>query len=209
MTLSTLRSLRRSGTSAQRSSLIPNLERLSVHLSSKRVRLVAIAATSLGCVMLLVAGFMIWNGNSSNSTNGVDGNALAPYQGNTNDFENLRPTQAPASGVSLPGFTTGASAGDPFANSVGDSSIHRVTISVTSDGAIYVGYRYRNGKKGVKVANGSFSDSRTLHGPLPLAQVGVQVIGNGTYAICSVTIDGAKVVTYTAKGAGHVVVCTG
>lgn len=181
-----------------------------MHLTRKQVRTAALAATILGGVLVLIAGFMIWHGNSSDSAGpGRAPAASSELQTDTKDLKNLRPTQRPDGNGSLPGFETSTGTDNPFANSAGDTSMHKVTITVTSDGAVYFGYIYRNGGKGLKVADRTFTTSARMHGPLPMARVAVRVIGNATYATCAVFIDGVKIESYTAKGSGHIGVCTG
>ena len=99
---------------------------------------------------------------------------------------------------------------NPFATGYGDSRLHTVTLSVSGDGALSIGYRFRDGKSGdSKVVNRSFSTTRSVHGPLPVAQIGVQVLSNASYATCSITIDGTTTTSHKSRiGPGHVVVCT-
>jgi hypothetical protein len=105
-----------------------------------------------------------------------------------------------------PGF--GTSGKDPFDNMVGSTQIYHVTINLRSDGRMKFIYRYRTGYTDPATANGSASVSKHLRGPRAVAQVFVQLIG-GTYATCSIAIDGKTVSTTTAKKMYDVVACTG
>lgn len=98
---------------------------------------------------------------------------------------------------------------NPFSRSFGSNRLHTVTLRIVSDGAVNVGYRYRGGEgDGQQLANRSLTLTRTVRGPLPVAQVAVQVLSNATYAKCSISIDGIVVNSYTASGGGYVAVCT-
>ena len=87
--------------------------------------------------------------------------------------------------------------------------MHQVSISFASDGAMYTGYRFRNGGEGLKVADGTLSVSRDVHGPLPVAQSAVQVLGTAACVTCTIAVDDVVVTRQTARGENHFVVCIG
>lgn len=181
-----------------------------MQVKNRRVDAAALGAIIVGCIMLAIAGIVYLKGDSSDSTNPFEhpnSSARQKYQTDTKGLGIPRPTQRPATDGSLPGFQQPTGTRDPFAKAIGDSSIHKVTISVTSDGAVYVGYRYRSGGTGLKVMDQTFSRTQNERGPLPVVELAVRVIGNSTYATCTVTIDGTKVVSQTAKGGGHITIC--
>lgn len=176
----------------------------------KRVDAAALGAVIVGCVMLAIAGVFYLKGDSSDSKNPFEhpgSSASGKYQSDSEGIQNPKPTQRPNGNGSLPGFQQPGVSKDPFAKAIGDSSMHKVTITFTSDGPMYLGYRYRSGKTGVRVANHSFSSTKNERGPLPVVELAVRVIGTSTYAKCSITIDGTEVESQTAKGSGHITVC--
>ncbi|MCW2800154.1 MAG: hypothetical protein JWQ70_1626 [Aeromicrobium sp.] len=173
-----------------------------MRLPRKRVDRIALAAVAVGLVILLVAGFTIWHGNSSDSSAKSPQDIFVPYETNTQDLQGTRPTQGST------GTPSTTKSSDPFTSDANDHKMHHVVVSVVSDGEIFVGYRYRGGRKATKVTTRSYSNTATVHGPQPLAQVGAQLKGSATYATCTITLDGKQVAKSTTKGAGSVVVCT-
>jgi len=86
---------------------------------------------------------------------------------------------------------------------------HLVVVHVTSDSVINaVGYAFRNGKNGKKMAvEKDFTLSEEVEGGAPLAIVGAQVSYYGTEVTCSISVDGHTRITKTVDGPYHVVVC--
>lgn len=116
---------------------------------------------------------------------------------------------ASSGGGSLLALGKSFSATDPFASRAGDTRMHSVTITITADGAAYAGYRYRDGKRSdVRIVDRRFSITRSVRGPLPIVQIGVQVMSNSTWATCSIAIDGTTTNSQTVRGVNHVGVCT-
>ena len=50
---------------------------------------------------------------------------------------------------------------------------------------------------------------KSVRGPLPVAQLGVQVLSTATYVTCKISVDGVVVSTKTVRGANRVAVCVG
>ena len=177
-----------------------------------------LALGALGIVAVIAFGITAYNlwqdGNSPSASGSSKDKTTNPLDG-PSDYPTSEGTATPkikglsAKDAALLASGKGISDKNPFSSSFGDTRLHTVTIRVSGDGAVYVGYRYRDGKaSNSRVISRSFSTSRSVHGPLPVAQVGVQVMTSGTYATCSILIDGVVVNSSTAHGANHVTVCT-
>ena len=124
-------------------------------------------------------------------------------------MEPIDPSESDGS-AGTTGLGTKLGAEDPFATASGDDTLHKVVLTFTADGGMYAGWRYRSKTgSGVQVADKSLVLSKTVRGGLPVAQMGVQVLGTSTYASCTISVDGVKVSTQTARGVNHVVVCVG
>jgi len=174
-----------------------------VHLRGKYVSIFAISAIVVGCVMLLIAGIVIVKGDSSNAAKDSGRGVFVPY-----GTEYTPPPDATSDTKKVPGYKTGGSQDDPFASGYGDTSTHRVTVTVRGDGPLLLSYQYRGRAKKIANANRTFSNSASIDGPYPLAQVFLQVMSPSTFTTCTITVDGSRRVSYTAKGVGHFAVCT-
>lgn len=178
--------------------------------SRSRSEKVALAAMITGGVAIALGLlFVVFGGSSSDKPSAVPPRSTtlptADFDGRTQD-ERARDQKAAEQQKALNALGSGTE--DPFANTEGDTSEHRVSVTFTADGSLYAGYRFRNGGEGIKVAGNSLTVERTVKGPLPLAQVAVQVVGDSTFATCTIKVDGVKVTSQTARGKGYVVVCT-
>ena len=71
------------------------------------------------------------------------------------------------------------------------------------------GWRFRGGDDGVRVADKNMVINKSVRGPLPVAQLGVQVLSTATYVTCKISVDGVVVSTKTVRGANRVAVCVG
>ncbi len=99
--------------------------------------------------------------------------------------------------------------GDPLKLAGTGTVVHDVTITLTSDGPMKYVYRTQHGDTAVRVANRQTSVNYKLRGPRAVAQAYVQQLDGASYATCSISIDGERVSTATAKETYQVVVCTG
>ena len=84
-----------------------------------------------------------------------------------------------------------------------------MTITLTADGPMKYVYRTKDGTTAPRTANRQTSMSYELRGPRAVAQAFVQQIGSSTYATCSITVDGERVSTETARKTYQIVACTG
>lgn len=175
-----------------------------------------LAVAGLGVLVVIAFGitaFNLWqDGNGPSASGSKDGKSGIPA--GPSDYPAFEgPSASPSSGAAgaFGGalFGKGKSGSDPFASSSGgDTRLHTVTVSIKADGAAYVGYRYRDGRSSnAKVVGRAYSFTRTVRGPLPVAQIGVQVMSTSTYATCSIAIDGTTTVVQTAHGRNNIVVC--
>lgn len=182
------------------------LRRLMRH-SSLRGERIAIVATVLGTILLLVAGYLVLRDGSEDP---VPALPQAPKV-------SLQPTQPPRDEVpdSFEKFFEGANGGgltatgDPLKLAGTGSIVYNVTITLTSDGPMRYVYRFHDGDTPVRTANGRTSITRKLRGPRAVAQGYVQRMEGATYASCSITIDGVVVDTNTARKLYQVTACTG
>lgn len=189
--------------------------------TKSRVWLAVGVVTVAAIVAFGMAAYSLWQDGNVPSTSSSKESKHAIPPGPTGYPTFSGPSTAVPGGVSkIPGLSAseaallasgkGISTDKPFASGFGDTRLHKVTVSVTGDGALNIGYRFRDGKDAdSRVVTRSFSYTRSVHGPLPVVQIGVQVLYNATYATCSITIDGTTTVTRrSATGPGHIAVCT-
>ncbi|AXT85583.1 hypothetical protein C6I20_10515 [Aeromicrobium sp. A1-2] len=181
-----------------------------MHLPTDRVNRVALAAMVLGAAIIVGTLLTMWLGGSDESSAPAGTGSSSAFRPLPDALE-VEPID-PDETDGLAGTGLGAKIGsdDPFATESGDNTLHKVVLTFTADGGMYAGWRYR-GKSGsgVKVADRSLVLTKTVRGGLPVAQMGVQVLGTSTYATCTISVDGVKVSTQTARGVNHVVVCVG
>lgn len=167
---------------------------------------------ALGTVVLLASGFVMLRGDSSDGDSASDAlgspDAFVPYDDDAGSEPAVDEddTASPGPGGTPEDFAS--TRNDSFGKYLGDTGPHKVRITVTSDGAIYVGYRFYKGSQGLKYANKSFSVSETVKGGRGVAQVGAQVLDTASYATCSISIDGVVVTTNRASKRFAVAVCT-
>lgn len=183
-----------------------------MHIPRSRGGRTALVATVLGTVLLLVGGYLVLFDESSKTPTSAEGLSAGtqPFQPGEDEIpESLEDLVNPAKiGESaVTGVSQGA--GNPFGNTAGDRRFHTVQITLRSDGAMYIGYRYRDKSGGLKIAERTLVVNHRVRGPLPVAQVAVQVLDTATFATCSIAIDGVTVTQSTARGSHHVAICTG
>ncbi len=178
--------------------------------SLSRGQVVAIAATLLGTTLLLVSGYLAFFKDSAEPLTAAQQRPNAQQLDVGEDeipksFEDLLNPDKPGDGS---GSSTSLTGEDPFKGTFDNKRFYDVTITVRSDGPVFIGYRFRSGTEGPYVADRSKTITKRLRGPLPVAQVGVQVFSSSTYATCTIKIDGVTIAQGTAKGTNDVVVCT-
>lgn len=172
---------------------------------------IGIVSIAIGCVVL--AGFglktLIGSGSDSESAS-TDTEAFIPYETNVIPEENITQTKPTPSVTPLTGTV-----GDPlsgvrkFGAAGGDNTPHKVTIKLTSDGSMYLGFRFFEGAEGYRYGTRSISISDTVRGSGPLVQVGVKYQQNASFARCQIFVDGVEIVSRTTRGTKYqVTVCT-
>lgn len=175
--------------------------------SRRRGQRIAVVATVLGTILLLVGAYMMFVENDEDEPTAA---------GPTAPQVSLQPTQPPRN--ELPeGFEKffddagGAVTvtGDPLKNAGTGTTVHHVVITLTSDGPMKYVYRTQHGDTPVREANRRTSMTYDLRGPRAVAQAYVQVGNGSTYATCTITVDGVIASTSTARQPYQVVVCTG
>ena len=182
-----------------------------MHISARRRRKAAIAATLMGAVLICAALLTGLGGGEEATPSQTESNApqrVEPFDdgvGGTDD------RAASAGRSDVLSQLTGTSGGDPFTRAAGsDNTVHDVVIRFVSDGGMYAGWRYRTkGGEGLKVASKSLTLSRKVRGGLPVAQAAVQTLSSATYSRCTIFVDGVEVSSQTAKGPNRVTVCLG
>lgn len=172
---------------------------------------VGVTAIALGCVVMAVFGLKTLVGGDSTPDSTTSGEeAFIPYETNLSPEAVIAPS-TPAPSATSPTGTVG----DPLAGvrrfgvAGGDNTPHKVTIKLTSDGSMYIGFRFFKGDEGYRYASKSVSISNTVNGSGPLAQVGVKYQQNASYARCQIFVDGIEIVSHTTRGTKYqVTVCT-
>ena len=181
---------------------------------STRLKLdkVGLASIALGCVLLVAFGLKAVVGDGSDGDPpSADGQAAFRPFGADSVLEDGEVTpQATQGGDPLaPGALGSALSAAGTFGELKDNNLHTVVLTATSDGGMYVGWRFRGGGKGVKVADRSTVVKKSVYGPLPVAQFGVQLFSSATYGTCTLSVDGVVVSTKTVRGEHNVVVCVG
>lgn len=165
--------------------------------SKPGLREAAAAAMVAGTLLITVGGLLMFHGDGSDPATSKDrtgSQASVPFGTDTNEVEAVKPLPSPTPSPT-PTAQADTSLGfkKPFGKAAGDNTPHSVTITIKSDGAVYIGFRFYQGTKGYRFANRSFTITRTVHGAKPLAQVGVKYESNATYATCSISVDGVVI----------------
>lgn len=180
-----------------------------MQLSDTKMRWLIISMAVLSVIVAILAALSYWQGSSASSSNDGDIGSGRPAAGSGSA------AGAVASEDSLedPSEETRDEYGfgGAFSTGYGSSSVvHKVTFRATSDGPVgVVGYVVRRGKiEGADSASTSWSLSRDVRGPRPVAQMAVQVKGTPSYVKCSISVDGKVWSSYTARGTNNVVICT-
>ncbi len=110
----------------------------------------------------------------------IGGFALKLLLGTAPDVPEASETLGPIESELVPSDTpTPFTTPSPSSTALGSGN-HEVKITVKSDGAIRVGYKFTGGKEGLKDATKTFSITETVPGAAGLAQVGVQLVGGAT-----------------------------
>ncbi|WP_332663760.1 hypothetical protein [Aeromicrobium sp.] len=159
--------------------------------------------------VLFVVAFVLWRGSTSDDgASRSAGSAQVVSQPNTSAGETAAEQ---AARLALQAGQPLGGGGALIITGPDDGLEHVVTVSVSADAAgSDIGYLLRDGTEVVKRgAPAAFSVSKTLSGPRPLAAIAVKVRGAATRATCTVSIDGVKQRTYTARGTNELVMCMG
>lgn len=173
-----------------------------------RGREIALAALVLGTALILAAGYLVLLADSDDaSTNSMP--SISPPTPQSTQAERVDPSKNPFDPENKDQPGLGTNGVDPLANAAGDTRLHDVTVTLRSDGPIRWLFRTRSGDSAPQDANRSVSFTRRIRGPLPAAQIFVQVIPRSSYATCTISIDGVVVESVTAKKAYQAVACTG
>lgn len=167
----------------------------------------ALVALVLGTALLLAAGYVALPDDPADPAATPTPSATTPSPQST-QAERADAAKNPFDPDNGNQLGIGTNGVDPFDNVAGSHQVYNVKINLRTDGQMKFVYRYRTGYTDPKSANGSVSVSKRIRGPRAVAQVFVQLIG-GTYATCSISIDGETVSSATAKKMYDVVACTG
>lgn len=169
----------------------------------------ASTAMAAGVVLIAVAVIISAGGGNSGSSPAASPTATLPPASDTGTDDSRPPTDGPTPSTlgNLPGFSAGSSDTHAYAFSIGDTKIHTVTLTINTDGQAYLGYQFRYGQPHKVIGNNSFSITKHLRGPSPIAQVAGQVVGNATYTTCAIYIDGKKAISHTVRGLNNIAFC--
>ena len=171
-----------------------------------------LATIAVGVVVIAALGLkMLMNsGSDLESTDGGE-QAFTPYETKLLPEATITPSAPTPSETPL---TSTVGNEDPLAGvrrfgiAGDDNTPHKVTITLQSDGSMYIGYRFYKGDEGYRYASKKISITDTVRGSRTIAQVGVIFQQNATYAECTISVDGVPIVTRTTKGTKHrVTVC--
>jgi hypothetical protein len=177
---------------------------VQLHLTRRDRDRIVLGLCFGGAAVLLVLALIVWRHDGSS-----DGGA-ATGSGSGDGTGALLPPQvaANADDESLDSLLKGTK--DPFDPTTVSNrgAKHRVTVQATSDGTMYLGFLYRDGKgAGVYLKTFSYETSRGIRGELPSAKIAVKMLADATYARCTILIDGKKAVSHTIHKANKITVC--
>src|SRR5690349_22050353 len=169
---------------------------------------IAVAAVAVGAIVIVLA---LVGGSGGSSSNGAsDGSSTDDLPQGVQT--NLTPSPLPSGDFSSKSGGTPLldTLKNPFSAAYGSNIPHKVTVTVKADGALRFAVRFRDGKGTVeRVVAGGYSVTRTVKGPFPIAQVGMQNGPDVSAGSCSITIDGVRFSHNPAKGRFGVAVCLG
>ena len=168
---------------------------------------IAVTALGVGVIVILLA--VVGGSGGDDSTPGADDSSSVALPPGVQT--ELTPSPLPSGEFSSKGGTQLLDTlKNPFLASYGSAIPHQVTVTVKADGALRFAVRFRDGKGTIeKVVAGGYSVTRTVRGPFPIAQVGMQNGPDVTGGSCTVTIDGVRFSNNPAKGRFGVAVCIG
>lgn len=164
-------------------------------------------ATALGTILLLAGAYLVLDDDEPSSTGPTAPKVSTPPSQTGGDeipegFEKFfQDAEEGADGITV--------TGDPLRLAGTGTTVHNVNITLTSDGPMKFVYRTQNGDTAPRVADRHTSINYKLRGPRAVAQAFVQVLQGSSYATCTITIDGERVSTATARSTYQVVACTG
>lgn len=169
---------------------------------------IAVIAVVVGAIVILLA---LVGGSGGSSSNGAsDGSSTDDLPEGVQT--NLTPSPIPSGGFDSKtgGTPLLDTLKNPFSAAYGSNIPHKVTVTVKADGALRFAVRFRDGKGTIeRVVAGGYSVTRTVKGPFPIAQVGMQNGPDVSAGSCSITIDGVRFSHNPAKGRFGVAVCLG
>ena len=171
---------------------------------------IAIASIALGFVLLATFGLRaLFIGSSDRDPMSNGNEAFVPYGTGRVPGETIAPSDPTSSSPPLSGPLADALGSVGTFGKGGDNTVHSFVMTASSDGGVYAGWRFRGGDDGVRVADKNMVINKSVRGPLPVAQLGVQVLSTATYVTCKISVDGVVVSTKTVRGANRVAVCVG
>jgi hypothetical protein len=170
---------------------------------------IAVGVVAVGAVVIVLA-LVGGSGGGSSSTDASSGSS-------SEDLPQDVQTDLTPSPIPTDDFGKGSSKTplldtlkNPFSAAYGSNIPHKVTVTVKADGAMRFAVRFRDGKGTIeRVVAGGYSVTRTVKGPFPIAQVGMQNGPDVSAGSCSITIDGVQFSHNPAKGRFGVAVCLG
>lgn len=174
---------------------------------------IGLATVSAGVVVLAAFGLKTLMDSGPDPESSRSGEqAFIPYETTVLPETTITPSTPASSPTPL----TGTVGDDPLAGVGGfgpgqaDIAPHKVTVSITSDGAVHLGFRFYKGGSGYRFADRTFSMTKTVRGTRPyLAQVAAKLQPTATWAKCSISVDGVVVVRgSTSEKYPNFTVCT-
>lgn len=163
-----------------------------------------------GVPVLLVAALLGWNliqeaGDGSTPSAGSQGLVDSP------GLSIPKPTEDPSAAAQsigeLPAAFSAAAKNDITNEGLPLLAENKVTITLRSDGQMYLGYLFRSGPGDVKLVPRSFATSYTVVGGRPLAVAAVQALQGASFVECSITVNGRLAAKSRADGPGEIAGC--
>lgn len=166
----------------------------------------AIAATVLGTVLLLIGGYLALTDDSAEPRSlSVPQPTLLPDQavggGGLESLEALLDPQ------NLPDGTRPSDEGEGLKRIDNQARYYDVTVTLRSEGPMRYVVRTKSGDGPVVRANGTVTIKKRLRGPRYVIQVFVQTLDRSSS--CSISLDGRTVSSSREARQYHVTLCSG
>jgi len=163
-------------------------------MGRKLRRIAGLVTVILGLLLVTVAGYSLVRDDPKTSTAAESAGVQDPKVGQVDPVDPGGSSLGPVSRSDAPPEN------DVFAKEYGDRGKHKVTLTIRGT---YYKVEWRDGQK--DQGRGGMTNTRTLNGGFPI--VGAFVVGQGSRASCTVSVDGVEKTSESATKVPGAVWC--